>query len=235
MCRRRRIDPEAAKRCGLQLARRDSATVAWLKSAPSPPQRVETEPIKRLVSCCRLDRDGSEAVSATFRFGCQAFSAESLGYSAFHLADHYFGPGAAMQAASHPPQNLAAVPAMMAAAAATERVLIGCRVMCVDYHQPVVLAKELATIDLLSDGRLEAGFGAGWVTSEYEAMGIAMAAPGERIDRMAEYVELAKSWFRGIRHQLHHSRGFEHGSVCSRGRSPRRHLNEEPGGTPCLR
>jgi probable F420-dependent oxidoreductase len=145
-----------------------------------------------------------------FRFGCQAFSAdtakewtdlarsaEALGYSAFHLADHYFGPGAAVKAASHPVQNLAAVPAMMAAAAATETILIGCRVMCVDYHQPAVLAKELATIDLLSDGRLEAGFGAGWVRSEYEAMGIPMDAAGVRIDRMVEYVELARSWFRG--------------------------------------
>lgn len=185
MCRRRLFDPEAAKRCGLQLARRDSATVAWLKSAPSPPQRVEAEPIRRLVSCCRPDRDGSEAVSATFRFGCQAFSAES----ATEWRD---------------------------LARAAESL-------------------ELATIDLLSDGRLEAGFGAGWVTSECEAMGIAMAAPGERIDRMVEYVELTKSWFRGIRHQLHHGRGCEHGSVCSRGRSPRRHLNEEPGGTACLR
>lgn len=145
-----------------------------------------------------------------FRFGCQAFSAssasewtdlarsaEDLGYDTFHLADHYFGPGAAMVAASHPPQNLAPVSAMMAAAAVTESILIGCRVMCVDYHHPVVLAKELATIDLLSEGRLEAGFGAGWVTSEYAAMGIPMDTPGVRIDRMVEYVELARSFFAG--------------------------------------
>jgi probable F420-dependent oxidoreductase len=145
-----------------------------------------------------------------FRFGVQAFSAntaqewkdlarsaEDLGYSCFHLADHYFGPGAAMTAASHPPQNLAALPAMATAAAVTDSILIGARVMCVDYHQPVVLAKSLATIDLLSDGRLEPGFGAGWITSEYEAMGLSMDRPGVRIDRLIEYVQLARSFFTG--------------------------------------
>ena len=149
-------------------------------------------------------------MSRPFRFGVQAFSAdtatqwkdlaraaEDLGYSCLHLADHYLGPGAAMTAASHPPQNLAALPAMATAAAVTERLLIGARVMCVDYHQPVVLAKSLATIDLLSDGRLEPGFGAGWVTSEYEAMGIAMERPGIRIQRMVEHVQLARAFFAG--------------------------------------
>lgn len=145
-----------------------------------------------------------------FRFGLQAFSAESaaewtetarqaedLGYSCFLLADHYFGPGPAMTAASHPHQNLAAIPAMTMAAAVTNEIRIGARVLCVDYHQPVVLARSLATIDLLSDGRLEAGFGAGWITSEYEAMGVAMDRPGVRIDRMVEYVELARAFFAG--------------------------------------
>lgn len=145
-----------------------------------------------------------------FRFGVQAFSAdtaaewtdlaraaEDLGYSCFHLADHYLGPGAAVKASSHPPQNLAALPAMAAAAAVTSTIGIGARVMCVDYHQPVVLAKSLATVDLLSDGRLEAGFGAGWVTAEYTAMGVPMDRPGVRIDRMIEHVALARAFFAG--------------------------------------
>ncbi len=145
-----------------------------------------------------------------FRFGVQAFAADSaaewtglargaedFGYSCLSVADHYFGPGKAMTEASHPAQNLAALPAMAAAAAVTERILIGSRVMCVDYHQPVVLAKSLATIDLLSDGRLEAGLGAGWISSEYEAMGIPMDRAGTRIDRLVEYVELTKAFFAG--------------------------------------
>lgn len=145
-----------------------------------------------------------------FRFGVQAYAADSaaewrdlaraaedLGYSCLSVADHYFGPGKAMTEASHPAQNLAAIPAMAAAAAVTESILIGSRVMCIDYHQPVVLAKSLATIDLLSDGRLEAGLGAGWINSEYEAMGIPMDRAGIRIDRLVEYVELTKAFFAG--------------------------------------
>ena len=96
-----------------------------------------------------------------------------------------------MTAASHPAQNLAAIPAMAVAAAVTSSIKIGSRVMCVDYHQPVVLAKSLSTIDVLSDGRLEAGLGAGWITSEYEAMGIPMDRAGIRIDRM---IEVRRAW-----------------------------------------
>lgn len=145
-----------------------------------------------------------------FRFGCQAFKPESatewtetarkvedLGYSTLHVADHYFGPGAALTAASHPVQTVAAIPAMAAAAAVTNTVKIGSRVMCCDYHQPMVLMKSLATIDLLSDGRLEAGFGAGWIHSEYDAMGVPWERAGKRIAKMAEYVEFAKQFFAG--------------------------------------
>ena len=142
-------------------------------------------------------------MTAPFRFGYQTFAptsaaewrdmarkAEDYGYSTFSLADHYLGEGGASEASSHPPQTVAAVPAMMAAAAVTETIKIGCRVFCCDYHQPFVLVKEMATLDLLSDGRLEAGFGAGWVTAEYEAMGVPMDRPGVRIDRMVEYLSL---------------------------------------------
>ena len=145
-----------------------------------------------------------------FRFGLQAFAADSaaewtelataaedLGYSCLSVADHYFGPGKALTEASHPAQNLAAIPAMAAAAAVTDRILIGSRVLCVDYHQPVVLAKSLSTIDLLSDGRLEAGLGAGWITSEYQAMGVPMDPAGVRIDRLIEYVDLVRAFFAG--------------------------------------
>ncbi len=149
-------------------------------------------------------------MSKKFRFGYQAFApdsaaqwrdnarkAEDLGYATLSLADHYIGAGAASEAASHPPQTVAAVPAMMAAADATSSIKIGCRVFCCDYHQPLVLLSEMATIDLLSDGRLEAGFGAGWIKSEYEAMGLEMDRPGVRIERMVEYVEFARSFFAG--------------------------------------
>ncbi len=102
---------------------------------------------------------------------------------------------------------------MVAAAAVTETIKIGCRVFCCDYHNPVVLAKEMATIDLMSDGRLEAGFGAGWITSEYEAIGIPMDRPGIRIARMAEYIEFSKQFFAGGQMDYHgtyvQATGFE--------------------------
>ena len=104
----------------------------------------------------------------SFRFAVQSFSAssgkewrerarrvEDLGYSALHLADHVLGPGPAIESTHHPVQELAAIPAMAVAAEATERLRIGCRVFCQDYRHPAVLAKEAATLDLLSEGRLE--------------------------------------------------------------------------------
>jgi len=137
-----------------------------------------------------------------FRFGVQSFNAESgsdwaakvqqaeaLGYSAFHLADHLIGPGPALEATNHPVQNLAAIPAMAYAAAVTEKINIGCRVFCIDYHNPMVLAKSAMTIDLLSGGRLEFGLGAGWLKGEYEAIGLEFDQPGVRIDRLADVIE----------------------------------------------
>src|SRR3954454_16068958 len=145
-----------------------------------------------------------------FRFAVQAWNATSAkgwrdtarwvedhGFSTLHLADHYAGPGRAMEAANHPAQALAAVPAMAMAAEATDTLRVGCRVFCVDYHVPAVLAKEAATIDLLSDGRLELGLGAGWIRSEYEAMGVPFDPPGTRISRLAEVIRLVKAHCEG--------------------------------------
>jgi probable F420-dependent oxidoreductase len=145
-----------------------------------------------------------------FRFAVQAYQpgsakewraiaqeAESLGYSALHLADHYFGPGPVEAETGHGVQTVAAIPAMAMAAEATERIRIGCRVLCVDYHIPAVLAKEVATLDLFSEGRIEVGLGAGWIRAEYEAMGIPFDRPGVRISRLEEVVRLMKAHFSG--------------------------------------
>lgn len=140
-----------------------------------------------------------------FRFGCQAYNAasraewkdkarraEDLGYSSFMLADHYIGPGPALTATNHPVQSLAAVPAIAVAAEATTSIKVGARVMCIDYRNPAVLVKEMATLDLLSDGRLEMGLGAGWLQGEYEAMGVPWDPAGVRITRLGEVVRMAK-------------------------------------------
>ena len=136
-------------------------------------------------------------MSHPFRFGIQASSVpdasswfelarktEQLGYSSLHLPDH-FG------------DQLAPVPAIMAAASATEQLKVGALVFDNDYRHPVVLAKELATIDLLSEGRLEFGLGAGWMTSDYEQSGIQHDRAGIRVDRMIEAISVFRGCFGG--------------------------------------
>jgi probable F420-dependent oxidoreductase len=145
-----------------------------------------------------------------FRFAVQATNAaggpewrdtvrkvEDLGYSTLFLADHYLGPGPAQRAARTPRQDLAPIAAMAAADAFSETLRIGCRVFCIDYHVPAVLAKEAATLDLLSEGRLGLGIGAGWSEVEYTAMGLDFDRPGRRIAKLSEVVSLIKAHWQG--------------------------------------
>lgn len=145
-----------------------------------------------------------------FRFAVQSFSAtgagewrdrarriEDLGYEALHLADHFLGAGPALEATRHPHQTLAAIPAIATAAAVTSTLRIGCRVFCNDYHHPVILAKEVATLDLLSDGRIDFGLGAGWLRAEYDAAGMTFDTAGVRIDRLEESIHLMKALWSG--------------------------------------
>ena len=145
-----------------------------------------------------------------FRFGAQAFESksgkewteiarrtEALGYSTLFTTDHYFGPGSIAESSGHRPVDVAPIAAMTAAAAVTTDLRVGCRVFNVDLHQPVVLAKELATLDMLSEGRLEVGLGAGWVAAEYEGLGVPMDRAGVRIKRLGEVVEVLKAHWTG--------------------------------------
>jgi len=108
---------------------------------------------------------------------------EAVGCSTLYVPDHFV---------DHP---LAPIPAMATAAAVTTDLRVGSLVLGNDYKHPVVLARELATIDLLSDGRLEAGLGAGWMTVDYEKAGIPLDRPGVRIDRLIESVAIVKGLF----------------------------------------
>jgi len=107
----------------------------------------------------------------------QARKAEDLGYATLLMPDH-FG------------DQLAPTPALVAAADATTTLRVGTLVYDNDYRHPLVLAKEAATVDVLSGGRLELGLGAGWMRSDYEQSGIAYDRPGVRVDRFAEGVEV---------------------------------------------
>ena len=105
--------------------------------------------------------------------------AEDLGYSTLFMPDH-FG------------DQLAPIPGLMAAAAATTEIRVGTLVLDNDYRHPLVLAKDLATIDLLSGGRLEVGLGAGWMRSDYEESGIDYDPPAVRVDRFEEGLAVIK-------------------------------------------
>jgi probable F420-dependent oxidoreductase len=114
-----------------------------------------------------------------------AKKAESLGYSALLMPDH-FG------------DQLSPIAALSTAAAVTEELRVGTLVFANDFRHPAVLAKETATLDLLSDGRLEVGLGAGWMTDDYTTTGIPHDRAGLRIDRMIESIEVLRGlWGEG--------------------------------------
>jgi probable F420-dependent oxidoreductase len=130
-----------------------------------------------------------------FRFGIVTESAKSrqewlkllqrveeLGYATFLLADHYVN--------EFPP-----IAALMAAADATKTLRVGSIVFNNDLRHPALLAKEIATLDLLSDGRFELGIGAGWNKPEYDQIGLQFDSAGVRIKRMEEAIEILKQFF----------------------------------------
>lgn len=128
-----------------------------------------------------------------FRFGVQlsrassgaawrsvARQVESLGYSTLFIPDHFddqFGP----------------LVALTVAAEATTTLRVGSLVFGNDYRHPLVLAKEVATLDLMSEGRVEFGLGAGWMSADYSRSGLTEDPAGIRIDRMAESLDVMKS------------------------------------------
>jgi probable F420-dependent oxidoreductase len=113
--------------------------------------------------------------------------AESAGFATFLLRDHFIE-----EPFGHQPAPLTALATV---AAATERLRVGSLVLCNDYRHPVLLAKEVATLDLLSGGRFELGLGAGFSRPEYEAAGLPFDPPGVRVDRLAEALQVFKGLF----------------------------------------
>jgi probable F420-dependent oxidoreductase len=134
---------------------------------------------------------------APFRFGVQCSSppevssrawaalarrVEDLGYARLTVSDHL-------------DEQLAPVAALMAAADATTTLRLGAMVFSNDYRHPAVLAKEAATLDVLSDGRFEMGLGAGWLTADYQRAGIPLDPAPVRIERLEEALQVVKGLF----------------------------------------
>jgi probable F420-dependent oxidoreductase len=128
----------------------------------------------------------------------QARRAEDLGYSTLFMPDH-FG------------DQLAPIPALAAVAAATTTLRMGSLVFGNDYRHPFVLAKEAATLDLLSEGRFELSLGAGWMKTDYEEAALTYDTPRVRVERFEEAVQVLQGLLRtdgpfsfdGAHYQVH--------------------------------
>ncbi len=132
-----------------------------------------------------------------FRFGVQQFDtptgaqwletarqAEALGYDTLLMPDH-FG------------SQFAPFSGLTAAATVTATMRVGTLVAANDFRHPLVLAKEAATLDLISGGRFELGLGAGWDGSDYAESGIEFLGSAERADRLTEAIAVLKAAFSG--------------------------------------
>jgi probable F420-dependent oxidoreductase len=110
--------------------------------------------------------------------------AEALGYDVLQVQDHLG-------------RQLSPITALAAAAAATTTLRVGTFVFANDFRHPLVLAREAATLDLLSGGRLEFGIGAGWNPADYRQLGTPYPSAGLRLDRFEEVLPLFKRLLSG--------------------------------------
>jgi probable F420-dependent oxidoreductase len=131
-----------------------------------------------------------------FRFGVQCDLADSRhawqekarriegdGYQVLALPDHF---GA----------QFSPVPALASAAEATRALRVGTLVFDNDFRHPALLAKDVATLDLLTDGRFECGIGAGWMRSEYEQVGLPFDPGPTRVARLEEAIAVLRALWR---------------------------------------
>ncbi|MBL8779220.1 MAG: TIGR03621 family F420-dependent LLM class oxidoreductase [Acidimicrobiales bacterium] len=132
-----------------------------------------------------------------FRFGVQLNQAfdgcswtesvrelEALGYSTLFVPDHV-------------DSGMGPLTAMAAAVTATTTLKVAPLVLDCDFRHPAIVSRELTTIDLLSEGRIEVGLGAGWKAVDYTQTGIPMDRPGVRVDRMIEHATVLKALWSG--------------------------------------
>ena len=134
-----------------------------------------------------------------FRFGLQTHGpiegmtwtdtaryAEQTGFSSLLMPDHFH-------------DQYGVLTSLSAAAAVTTELTVGALVFGNDYRHPVVLAKEIATLDHIAEGRVEFGLGAGWMRTDYEESGMPYDAPGIRIERFLESLQIIKRcWGEGV-------------------------------------
>jgi probable F420-dependent oxidoreductase len=139
---------------------------------------------------------------------------EALGYATLFVPDHF-------------DEGLGPLVALAVAATVTSTINLGPLVFDCDFRHPAVVARELASLDLLSGGRLELGLGAGWKRLDYDRSGIPMGSPKERVDRMIEHTAV----LRGLFGDGPFSFEGDHYAITDLDGTPKPH---RPGGPPIL-
>lgn len=124
----------------------------------------------------------AEGIDDARKLTATARRAESIGYSGLVLPDHLIG--------QHAP-----IPVLATVAAVSDRLRIGTFVLNAALRHPAVIAQDLASLDVLSDGRLEIGIGAGWNRPEFDAIGLPFDPGPARVARLAEAVAVLKGCF----------------------------------------
>jgi probable F420-dependent oxidoreductase len=166
----------------------------WVSAGFEPRATTATMPTVR--DSLIRNEDRTMTKPRPFRFGVQIAAAESrrhwqekartaegLGYDVLQIPDHFGG-------------QFAVGPALAVAAAATARLRIGTLVLQNDLRHPALLAKEAATLDVLSDGRFELGIGAGGsFPPDFAWTGIPFDPPATRVGRLEESLQITKAIF----------------------------------------
>ncbi|MGH2654977.1 MAG: LLM class flavin-dependent oxidoreductase [Actinomycetota bacterium] len=119
--------------------------------------------------------------------------AESLGFDSAWISDHFFLSLARYGGPDEPYGSPEALTALAGLAAVTDRIRLGTLVLCAGFRHPAILAKSAVTIDLLSEGRLDLGLGAGWYEDEYRAFGYRVGR--SRFEVLEETVEVLSLLF----------------------------------------
>ena len=128
--------------------------------------------------------EGNAEEGGARKFIKLAQQAEELGYDSFMIPDHLGN-------------QVGPIAALGALAVATDKIRLGTAVLANGFRHPAMLAKDAATIDVLSGGRLELGLSAGWMREEYDKAGITYDRPGVRIEKLEETLEILDVLLRG--------------------------------------
>lgn len=155
-----------------------------------------------------------------------AQQAELLGFDSIWVGEHpvLIDPQAPPSPLPSDAEMMDPVPVLAYAAASTSRILLGTGIVILPLREPLVLAKQLASVDVLSRGRLVVGVGVGYVPGEYDAIGVPFETRGRRAD---EWIDALRTVWRDDRPELH----GEFTSFAGIQSRPRPH---RPGGPPIL-